>query len=670
MYKPIPGRFKDYIAMPKQNMYQSLHTTLISKTGRPFEIQIRTEEMHKTAEYGIAAHWKYKEASDGKTADQQEEAKLSWLRQILEWQRDMSDNKEFMNLIKSDLNLFSDSVYCFTPNGDVKNLPKGSTPIDFAYSIHSAVGNRMIGAKVNGKLVNIDYTLQNGDRVEVLTSQNTKGPSRDWLKIVKSSQARSKINQWFRNEFKEENIEKGKEMLTAYCKSKAVPYSEITKPEYTQRVMKKYGFHDWDAVLAAVGHGGLKEGQVINKIIEEYKVQNAKPVTDQDILNENADAQVKTKETKSKGGITVKGIHDVAVRFSKCCNPVPGDEIVGFVTRGRGVSIHRTDCVNVINMTDFDRGRLIEADWEPEDIKGGETFLTEINIYGNNRVGLLVDITKIFTEQKIDIHSINSRTSKQGIATVSLSFGVDSTESLRHLVDKIRQVESVIDVERTSGQEDIMDNLQLEIHRVGPLQTNCYFLINTDTMETLIVDPGYNATGLTKKLKNSGYRPVAILITHAHFDHIMAVKDMVSIWNIPVMILEEEIPLMEDQKTRTDIPMVDNLSLLQIDIDRYFKPGEEVELAGFKFKVIHTPGHSIGSACYYFEEDKILISGDTLFAGSIGRTDFPTGSMKMLDHSLNEVLMKLPNDVKVFPGHGPYTSIGDERISNPYVREY
>lgn len=451
MYKPIPGRFKDYIAMPKQNMYQSLHTTLISKTGRPFEIQIRTEEMHKTAEYGIAAHWKYKEASDGKTADQQEEAKLSWLRQILEWQRDMSDNKEFMNLIKSDLNLFSDSVYCFTPNGDVKNLPKGSTPIDFAYSIHSAVGNRMIGAKVNGKLVNIDYTLQNGDRVEVLTSQNTKGPSRDWLKIVKSSQARSKINQWFRNEFKEENIEKGKEMLTAYCKSKAVPYSEITKPEYTQRVMKKYGFHDWDAVLAAVGHGGLKEGQVINKIIEEYKVQNAKPVTDQDILNENADAQVKTKETKSKGGITVKGIHDVAVRFSKCCNPVPGDEIVGFVTRGRGVSIHRTDCVNVINMTDFDRGRLIEADWEPEDIKGGETFLTEINIYGNNRVGLLVDITKIFTEQKIDIHSINSRTSKQGIATVSLSFGVDSTESLRHLVDKIRQVESVIDVERTSG---------------------------------------------------------------------------------------------------------------------------------------------------------------------------------------------------------------------------
>ena len=215
-----------------------------------------------------------------------------------------------------------------------------------------------------------------------------------------------------------------------------------------------------------------------------------------------------------------------------------------------------------------------------------------------------------------------------------------------------------------------MDNLQLEIHRVGPLQTNCYFLINTDTMETLIVDPGYNATGLTKKLKNSGYRPVAILITHAHFDHIIAVKDMVSIWNIPVMILEEEIPLMEDQKTRTDIPMVDNLSLLQIDIDRYFKPGEEVELAGFKFKVIHTPGHSIGSACYYFEEDKILISGDTLFAGSIGRTDFPTGSMKMLDHSLNEVLMKLPNDVKVFPGHGPYTSIGDERISNPYVREY
>ncbi|MBE6015360.1 MAG: bifunctional (p)ppGpp synthetase/guanosine-3',5'-bis(diphosphate) 3'-pyrophosphohydrolase [Lachnospiraceae bacterium] len=450
MYKPIPGRFKDYIAMPKPNMYQSLHTTLMSGQGKPFEIQIRTEEMHKTAEYGIAAHWKYKDASDGRNPENQEEEKLSWLRQILEWQQDMSDNREFMNLLKSDLDLFSDNVYCFTPNGDVKNLPKGSNPIDFAYSIHSAVGNRMTGAKVNGKLVPIDYVLQNGDRVEILTSQNTKGPSRDWLKIVKSPQAKSKINQWFRNEFKEENIDKGKEMLIAYCKAKAVPYTDIIKPEYTQKVMKKFGFRDWESVLAAVGHGGLKEGQVINKVIEEYKDKNAKPATDEDILQEVAEAKDHHGRVKHNA-ITVKGIHDVDVRFSKCCNPVPGDEIIGFVTRGRGVSIHRTDCVNVINMSDYDRSRLIEAEWDDTPDSEAELFLTEINIYGNNRMGLIVDITKIFTEQKIDISSINSRTSKQGIATISISFRIGSKESLSKLVDKIRQVESIIDIERTMG---------------------------------------------------------------------------------------------------------------------------------------------------------------------------------------------------------------------------
>ena len=256
MYKPIPGRFKDYIAMPKENMYQSLHTTLIGTNGQPFEIQIRTFEMHKAAEYGIAAHWKYKEASDGKKADNSEEEKLTWLRQILEWQRDMSDNKEFMKLLKSDLDLFSDSVYCFTPSGEVKNLPAGSTPIDFAYSIHSAVGNKMIGARVNGKLVTIDYEIKNGDQIEILTSQNSKGPSRDWLNVVKSTQAKNKINQWFKNEFKEENIVKGKELLNNYCRARGINIQNLMKPDYTEAIMRKYGFRDWDAVLAAIGHGG------------------------------------------------------------------------------------------------------------------------------------------------------------------------------------------------------------------------------------------------------------------------------------------------------------------------------------------------------------------------------------------------------------------------------
>ena len=273
MYKPIPGRFKDYIAMPKPNMYQSLHTTVIGPKGQPFEIQIRTYEMHRTAEYGIAAHWKYKETG-GSTQQNIEgkdsaEAKLTWLRQILEWQRDETDNREFMSLLKSDLDLFSESVYCFTPGGDVKTLPNGSNPIDFAYSIHSAVGNKMIGARVNGKLVPIDYVIKNGDRIEIITSQNSKGPSRDWLNIVKSTQAKNKINQWFKTEFKEDNIIKGKDMIAQYCKMKGIVLTQIMKPEYQESVLRKYGFRDWDSVLAAVGHGGLKEGQVVNKMVEE-----------------------------------------------------------------------------------------------------------------------------------------------------------------------------------------------------------------------------------------------------------------------------------------------------------------------------------------------------------------------------------------------------------------
>ena len=452
MYKPIPGRFKDYIAMPKPNMYQSLHTTLIGPNGQPFEIQIRTYEMHKTAEYGIAAHWKYKESSDGKVpVGKQEEEKLNWLRQILEWQRDMSDNREFMSLLKNDLNLFADNVYCFTPQGDVKTLPTGSTPIDFAYSVHSAVGNRMVGARVNGKLVPIEYEIQNGDRIEIITSQNSQGPSRDWLKLVKSTQAKNKINQWFKKELKEDNILKGKEMLAQYAKTKGYKIGNYLKNQYLEAVMHKYGFRDWDSVLAAIGHGGLKEGQVFNKLLEAYEKENKKKITDEEVLEAAAEAQEKLHIAKSKGGIIVRGIHDVAVRFSKCCSPIPGDEIVGFVTRGRGITIHRTDCVNVLNMSEADRIRLIEAEWQETDSRAAEKYTAELQIYANNRTGLLVDLAKIFTERKIDLKNINSRISKQDKATISVSFEVGSKEELASLVEKIRQVESVQDVERTTG---------------------------------------------------------------------------------------------------------------------------------------------------------------------------------------------------------------------------
>ena len=402
MYKPIPGRFKDYIAMPKPNMYQSLHTTLIGQTGQPFEIQIRTRDMHRAAEYGIAAHWKYKEASDGKKAENGEEEKLIWLRQILEWQQDLSDNQEFMSLLKSDLNLFSEDVYCFTPTGEVKNLPAGSTPIDFAYSIHSAVGNKMIGAKVNGKLVPIDYKIQNGDRIEVVTSQNSKGPSRDWLSIAKSTSTKNKINQWFRHELKEENISKGKELLIEYCKSKGLDYFIIAKPEYQAIVTRKYGFHEWDAVLAAVGHGGLKEGQIINKILELSESDHKRNITDEEVLAAVAESNVTPQVSGTDNAIIVKGVHDVAVRFSKCCNPVPGDDICGFVTRGRGVSIHRRDCINVIKMQEEDRTRLIEAKWQAESSEGGGKYAATIKIFANNRSGLLADVSRALTEKGID----------------------------------------------------------------------------------------------------------------------------------------------------------------------------------------------------------------------------------------------------------------------------
>ena len=452
MYKPIPERFKDYIAMPKANMYQSLHTTLIGSSGTPFEIQIRTYEMHKAAEYGIAAHWKYKEASDGKKVETQEEEKLVWLRQILEWQQTAEDNREFMNLLKSDLNLFSDQVYCFTPTGDVKNLPAGSTTIDFAYSIHTAVGNRMIGARVNGKLVTIDYEIKNGDQVEIMTSQNSKGPSRDWLNVVKSTQAKNKINQWFKHELKEDNIAKGKELVANYCKAKSLNPTDLLISKYQEAIMKKYGFQDWDSVLAAIGHGALKEGQILNRMQEMYDDDHRKEMTDAEVMaevEENAQ-QNRNRPQKSTNGIVVRGIHDVAVRFSKCCSPVPGDEIVGFVTRGRGISIHRTDCLNIMNLPEIDRNRLIDADWQHTEETEGK-YLVEIGIFANNRSGLLADVSKAFTEKGMDILSLNTRVSKQGTATLMVSFEIRSREELQRIIDKIRTIESVIDIERTTG---------------------------------------------------------------------------------------------------------------------------------------------------------------------------------------------------------------------------
>ncbi len=459
MYTPIPKRIKDYIALPKANRYQSLHTTLMGRNGQPFEIQIRTKEMHQVAEYGIAAHWKYKEKGSGAVDGREEEKKMAWLREILEWQSDETNGKEFVSLVKEDLNLFSDEVYCFTPEGDIKNLPAGSTAIDFAYSVHSAVGNKMVSAKANGKMVTMDYVIQNGDRIEIITSQNSTGPKLDWLKIVKSAQAKSKINQWFKAQRKDDNIAKGKELIQAYCKSKSLELSKINRPEMQEAVILKFGFRDWESVLAAIGHGGLKEGQVVNRLYDEYKKKNKKAittVTDQEILDgyngkEKEKEREKEKLQKSKGSITVKGVDDLNVRFSRCCSPVPGDEIIGFITRGRGVSIHRTDCLNILNLPDSERERLIEADWQLTGETGSETYGTEICIYANDRTGLISDVSRIFTEQKIDITSMNSKNNKKGVAVITISFHIHSIQELNSLCRRLKSVQSVLDVERTVG---------------------------------------------------------------------------------------------------------------------------------------------------------------------------------------------------------------------------
>lgn len=458
-YTPIPGRFKDYIAMPKPNMYQSLHTTLIGPKGTPFEVQIRTYEMHKISEYGIAAHWKYKESGEGSTINKEEE-KLSWLRQILEWQQDMSDNKEFMSLLKSDLNLFGDMVFCFTPTGEVKNLPKGSIAIDFAYAIHSAVGNQMVGAKVNNRLVPIDYEIKNGDRIEIITSQNSKGPSPDWVTRVKSTQAKTKINQWFRSQEKEENIQKGKELLIQNAKSKGIEFSDINKTEYQKLILRRYGLHDWANALATIGHGSLKEGLVINRMYEAFKHDHPIVQTDKDII-EKVEAQTRvtkeketqTKRKRSKNGVLINGIVDLPIHFSRCCSPVPGDEIIGFITRGRGITVHRTDCINIMNIPEREKERLVEAVWE-EDILSentSEAFEVSIRIYAENRRGLLVDISKIFTEKDIDILAINTNTSKHGIITFTMTFSIKDRHELSDILKRLREIKSVSEVKRALG---------------------------------------------------------------------------------------------------------------------------------------------------------------------------------------------------------------------------
>ena len=450
MWKPMPGRFKDYIAMPKPNMYQSLHTTVIGPNGEPVEIQIRTKEMHNIAEYGIAAHWKYKEGNTQSMANNAEE-KLQWLRQMIEWEKDLKDPQEFMNALKDDV--FNSQVYVFTPKGDVIELPAGATPIDFAYRVHTNVGNRCVGAKIDGRIVPIDYKLQNGNIVEVLTSSNSNGPSRDWINIVKTPNAKSRIRQWFKKERREENIERGNEILEKEFKKYSLPLKDNSIDKYMILMAKKFNQQTVEDLIATIGYGGIMVTQVVPKIKELYEKEfkKSQKQEQQEQINDIEKHKLTDEEYKKKRknsscqGVVVKGLDNILIRFAKCCNPLPGDEIVGYVTKGRGVAIHRTDCPNATSSDQFFKNRMVDVAWSNAD---NSKFEAEIQIKAADRRGVVNDITHVVVVEKISLNGINARKGKDNLVNINLLVEVNDINELTVLMKKLKSVPNVEDIYR------------------------------------------------------------------------------------------------------------------------------------------------------------------------------------------------------------------------------
>ena len=451
MWKPIPGRFKDYIAMPKPNMYQSLHTTVIGDNGEPFEIQIRTYEMHQVAEYGIAAHWKYKEGdTSGKSSG--DDIKLAWLRQSLEWQKDLKDPKDFLETMKMDL--FASQVFVFTPKGDVIELPAGSTPLDFAFKIHSAIGCKCVGAKVNGKMVTIDYTLQNGDIVEIVTSANSAGPSVDWLKIAKSSNARNKIRSWLKKENKSDNIEKGKDLVDKYIRKKGLEPSQCAKSAFLNRAVKAMNFASSDEAFSQLSNGGTLLSKFCNLLFSYYSEENkAESRTNEDVIDEIKAAEArKAKQLKKNAdspGIIVKGADNLMIKLAKCCNPVPGDDIIGFITKGRGISVHRCDCSNITSLPEEEKARFIEVEWE--DLKAGKSYNADICIVGNDRKGMLSDISRVCEDMDIHLSGVKAKSGKDGSLAMTLTLSISSTQEMQKVLRNLRIIEGVTNVYRAKS---------------------------------------------------------------------------------------------------------------------------------------------------------------------------------------------------------------------------
>jgi len=443
IFVPVPNRIKDYISMPKINRYQSIHTTVMGPhNGEPVEVQIRTHDMHAVAEFGVAAHWKYKERDKG--------AKDKWLQELMAWQREMSsdDNAEYLDTLKMDLDMFRGHVYCFSPQGDVYTLTDGATPIDFAYAVHSAVGNRMIGAKVNGRIVSNDYTLATGDRVEVLTSQNAKGPGRDWLKIVKTAQARTKINQWFKRQDREENIQRGRDLLEAASQELGLTFDELLAcDDDDMGVLRRFNCKDVEQLFIMVGVGGLKEKQIVNRLYREYE-KTLPPPTDDELIQTLLSESAALPDRKTQSGIVIHGIGDTDVRFAKCCSPVPGDEIIGYVTRGRGMSVHRTDCINMIHLDDLEKRRLMDCQWHVAD-KSGHTYHADIRLLCDDRDGLLADISRILSDEKIKVTGMNVRT-HQNEAIFDIGIEIADGERLEQLSQRLRMDKSVHEIKRVT----------------------------------------------------------------------------------------------------------------------------------------------------------------------------------------------------------------------------
>ena len=452
LWTPMPGRFKDYIAMPKPNMYQSLHTTVVGPDGEPLEIQIRTKEMHTIAEYGIAAHWKYKEESNNQNRVKVEN-KLKWLKQMMEWEQDLKDPQEFMNALKEDV--FSSQVYVFTPKGDVVELPAQSTPIDFAYRVHTNVGNKCVGAKIDGRIVTLDYKLQNGNIVEILTSSNSNGPSRDWINMVKTPNAKSRIRQWFKKERREENIQRGNELLEKEFKKQHIPSKDSNVEKYMQQMAKKFNQPTVEDLIATIGYGGIMANHVVSKIRDLYEKEVKKEQKDnKEQVNEIekhtiSDAEYKKKRNKNNNqGIVVKGLDNILIRFAKCCNPLPGDEIIGYITKGRGVAIHRADCANANSTTDSFRQRLIDVSWTNSE---SSKFEAEIQIKTIDRRGIINDITHIVVIEKVSLNGISARKGKDSIISVNLLVEVNNIETLNTLMKKIKSIPGIENIYRVKN---------------------------------------------------------------------------------------------------------------------------------------------------------------------------------------------------------------------------